>query len=318
MCAFQTEMGPSKEPGHVVAPQTPYRLLLSCAQADKHFKVCDIGRLRLGNLRNSKGKVVDTTWTALPVAKQGRASDKDPWVVECDLASLPKGLAKPENIGQTFLIDLQAEIQEVERLGLEEPLQLLKTLCVRVEAKGQTVALSEAEVSKRFRATTVVQEIYMGQFEVSDAAVNLAMMSLRDQSDEGSKDILASSEAALQHLQKIMVEECARQYDDLALKAAPLGFDLAASLQLWQLPSELLGVGAGAPDDVESLKRQVAELKALLAAANERISYLESSNGANRAQQQISALRKQMLEKRQADAGKGGGVDPRSKACVIS
>ena len=318
MCAFHAEMGPSKEPGFVVAPQTPYRLLFSCAQADKHFRVCEIGRMRLGNLRDSKGKVVDTTWTALPVAKQGRASDKDPWVVECDLSGLPKGLAKPENVGQTFLVDLQAEIQEVERLGLEEPLQLLKTICVRVEAKPHNVALSEAEVTKRFRATTIVQEIYMGQFEVSDAAVNLAMMSLRDQGDEGTKDILANSEAALQQLQKIMVEECARQYDDLAIKAAPLGFDLAASVQLWQLPSELLGVAAGAAEDVESLKRQVAELKALLSAANERISYLESSNGANRAQQQISALRKQMLEKRQADATKGGGVDPRSKACVIS
>ena len=99
----------------------------------------------------------------------------------------------------------------------------------------------------------------------------------------------------------------------IALKAATFGFDLTAAVQLWQLPSELLGAESGAPEDVASLKRQVAELKALLSAANERISYLESSSGANRAQQQISALRKQMIEKRQAQ-----GMDPKSKACVIS
>ena len=323
MCAFQTEVGPNKEPAHVLSLSTPYRLIFSVAQADKHFKVCDVGRVRLGNIRDASGKVVDTTWAALPVAKQGRASDRDPWVVECDLSTLPKGLAKPENAGGVFTMDLQSEVQEVERLGLEEPLQLVQTLCVKLEAKGKggTVPLSEGEVSKRFRATTVVQEIYMGQFEVSDAAVNLAMMSLRDQSDEGSKDILASNEAMLQTLQKIMVEECARQYDDIALKAAPFGFDLTAALQLWQLPSELLGGAGGGADDIESLKRQVAELKALLGAANERISYLESSNGANRAQQQISMLRKQMVVKKDAGGGaaaKGGGVDPKSKACIIS
>ena len=312
MCTFEADIGPNKSPGHIVAPQTAYRLLFSCAQADKHFKVCDIGRVRLGNIRDASGKVVDTSWSALPVAKQGRASEKDPWVVECDMTSLPKGLAKPEHVGKTFTVDLQAEIQEVERLGLEEPLQLVKTLCLRIEAKPQTVPLSEAEVSKRFRSTTIVRDLH-GSVRVSDAAVNLAMMSLRDQSDEGSKDILADSDVALQQLQKILVEECSRQYDDLALKAATFGFDLTAAVQLWQLPSELLGAESGAPEDVASLKRQVAELKALLSAANERISYLESSSGANRAQQQISALRKQMIEKRQAQ-----GMDPKSKACVIS
>ena len=120
-------------------------------------------------------------------------------------------------------------------------------------------------------------------------------------------------------LKKIMVEECARQYEDLALRAAQLGFDLNASLQMWQLPSELLGVGGGAvPEDVESLKKLVAELKGQLAAASERIVYLESANGANRARQQISVLRKQMLENKAKQGGGGGGVDPKSKACVIS
>ena len=46
----------------------------------------------------------------------------------------------------------------------------------------------------------------------------------------------------------------------------------------------------------------------------QRIQYLENTQGASRAQAQISALRKQMLEKKMS----GGAVNPNSKACVIS
>lgn len=190
-------MGAAKAPGHHLAQQTAHRLIFSIAQADKHFKVCDVGRVRIGNCRDAAGKSADSSWATLRVAKQSRASDSDPWVVECDFTALPKGLSGGDAVGQTYTVDLQAEINEVERLGLEEPLQLTKTLTFTVGAKGKapTSQLSDGEVKKRFRATTVVQEIYMGQFEVSDAAVNLAMMSLRDQSDEGTKDILVTSDA---------------------------------------------------------------------------------------------------------------------------
>jgi len=61
----------------------------------------------------------------------------------------------------------------------------------------------------------------------------------------------------------------------------------------------------------------VEELKKLLRAANERIAYLESANGATRAQQQISALRKQMLDKSPENKTSANG-DPKSKACIIS
>ena len=71
---------------------------------------------------------------------------------------------------------------------------------------------------------------------------------------------------------------------------------------------------ASGPQDAESLKKEVENLKQLLRAANERIQYLENTQGASRAQAQISALRKQMLEKKMS----GGAVNPNSKACVIS
>jgi hypothetical protein len=93
---------------------------------------------------------------------------------------------EPEKAGQVYFVDLKAEIQEIERLGLEEGLQLLKTLTLRLEPKGTNIlgfgSYSEKEKAARDRATSVLQEVYMGQFEVSDAAVNLAMMNLREES----------------------------------------------------------------------------------------------------------------------------------------
>ena len=163
----------------------------------------------------------------------------------------------------------------------------------------------------------------MGQFEVSDAAVNLAMMSLRDQTDEGAKDVISELHATVDKLLTIMSEEAGRQFEDLGLRAAQLGIDLVKQLEVWQLPSEMLGIaaaGGGGPQDVNSLKKEVEELKRLLRAANERIAYLESANGVNRAQQQIATLRKQMQDNRGGGGGAARGVpvDPKSKACVIS
>ena len=68
------------------------------------------------------------------------------------------------------MLTLQSEIQEVERLGLEEPLQLTQDITIKVGKDG-AVKMSDSEVGQRFRQTTIVQEIYMGQFEVSDAAL---------------------------------------------------------------------------------------------------------------------------------------------------
>ena len=111
--------------------------------------------------------------------------------------------------------------------------------------------------------------------------------------------------------------QATRQFEDLSLRTSQLGLDLAQQLEVWQLPSELLGAAADGPQDVASLKKEVEELKRLLRAANERIAYLESAGGADRAQQQISALRKQMLEKKAIQPA-GAAGDPKSKACVIS
>jgi hypothetical protein len=305
---------PSKT-GHEIDPTKTLEIVFSIAQADKHFKVCDVGRVSIGNVRDASapGKAVDTAWTSLKVDKQARANADDPWMVELALTFLPKFMTKPEAVGKTFLIDLKADIQEVERLGLDEGLGITKTFYIKVAAKGgaKVAPVSEAETNKRQRVTTSCQEIYMGQFEVSDAAVNLAMMNLRDDNDGGQTTamIMTKHEEENDALKQILIEECARQFDDLALRATPLGFDIAPSLALWQLPSELLGTVDAS--DAEALKKQVADLKAQLKAAKERISYLEGASSATKASRQIAELRRQMVAK------KANGDAHMSKACSI-
>lgn len=106
------------------------------------------------------------------------------------------------------------------------------------------------------------------------------------------------------------MEECNRQYEDLALKAEPLGFDLAPSLALWTLPSELLGGLESMGMDKDQLQKALAACKAELKQAKERIAYLEGASSASRASRQIKELRQQMIEKKA-----NGQVG--SKACSI-
>jgi len=313
--------------GHILAQDTAFHLDFSIAQSDKHFKVADVGRVQIGNWRDPSGKAVKgATWAALRVTKQNRASDSAPWVVTCDLPNLPGVMNQAEHAGKVFLCDLKAEVQEIERLGLDEGLQLIKTLSIKIVAKGEgkSAKYSDKERTTRDRATTVTCEVYMGQFEVSDAAVNLAMMNLRDESQGDTKSILTNHEDEVEKIKNLLVEENARQFEDLALKAEPLGFDLGPSLALWTLPSEIIG-GLEMGTDKESLQKMVVQLKNELKAAKERIAYLESSTAASKAQRQIKELRYQIANKNGSGAGagskankNGSGAGAGSKACIIS
>jgi len=99
-------------------------MTFSIAQADKHFKVAHVGRFRVGNFRvcDAAGKETpypDAQWTSCKAEKQSRASDNEPWVVLLDL-TLPATVTKKANVGKIFKMTLQAEIEEIERLGLED------------------------------------------------------------------------------------------------------------------------------------------------------------------------------------------------------
>jgi len=313
LCAYK-DYG-SKNFGHAIAPLSHNALVLSIAQADKHFKVCDVGRFNMGYVREyGSTQALQVPWTPLKVIRQARVSESDPWVVEVDFPPLHKAMEE----GKTYQIDIKCEVQEVERLGLEEGLEVVKTVIIEVNKAAVGEQDSETARRKRQRETVQLSEIYMGQFEVADAAVNLAMMNMRqsDAVEDDARDILTKYEAQVDQLKQVLVEECNRQYSDLALRAAPLGFELEASLALWQLPSELLG--AEEPADVESLKRMNADLKQQLKAAKERIAYLEGATSASKAQRHLHELRKQMVAaKADGTYRSRTGAPDGSKACSI-
>lgn len=77
-----------------------------------------------------------------------------------------------------------------------------------VRSRGQ---VDSAEQQKRFKRTAALQEIYMGQWEVSNEAVNIAMTELRNQDDAGAGDIMKCLESDVARLQSIMFDEQRRQ-----------------------------------------------------------------------------------------------------------
>jgi len=127
-----------------------------------------------------------------------------------------------------------------------------------------------------------MQEMYLGQFEVTDSAVNDAMRQMRESVavDVGAaKDIIASLDKQIDLLKQEYMEEMSRQFESLAAKAQPAGFDLAPNLKLWQLPAELIGL-ADASDDVATLKRRVAQLEAMVKERDAEIARLKGGGSA--------------------------------------
>ena len=160
--------------GHIVPQDTHLKLAFSVAQADKHFKVCELGRVQVDNWRDDENKPVaagwgtSQQWTSLQISKQGRASDAAPWMAQCEWTKLPDQLNDAGAADKIYFVDLKAEVNEVELLGLDEPLGLSKTMTVKIVGKGKSGAkkFDEKEHISRQRTTSIVNEVYMGQFEV--------------------------------------------------------------------------------------------------------------------------------------------------------
>ena len=271
-CAFDDD---SK--AHTVALDTPHTIAMTFGQENKNFRVCDVRRAYIGNIREKgTSQVLDTSWTALPIAKQSRADDLDmkPWLAQISLVSLPSCCAA----GKTYEIDLKIDVMEIERIGeLDDPIQVSKTLTLTAAPKGSgnSSAIDVAETIRRATLLTTKEEVYLGEFEVTDEAVNKAMMQIRDAAAHDQKDaktIMNEHSVELEQLKHQLMDEVTRQYEVLGLRATPMGLDIGESLEMWLLPSDLLGTGGGeVPEDVEALKKLVGELRLQLQARNKEL-----------------------------------------------
>jgi len=322
----------AEEPGYSLSQSTAHKLIFAIAQSDKNFKIVKLVRGMLGNFRDQSGKVWDAAWLPCMISKQSRLDEHQPWIAELEVNGMPAALNVPEAVGVVFSADLKCEVDEVERLALEEPLQLLKKLTIQVTAKGtaELLDVSADEQSKRFKRTALLQEVYMGQWEVSNEAVNIAMTELRAQDDSGSGDIMKLLDDDVARLQHIMVDEQRRQSEELATRLLANGIEVGSMLSMGVIPED---VGAGGGDDkvaqltqqknkaeedaARALKDKVA-LEQEVAALKARIKMLESNMSSGQAAgARISQLQTQLKSSKNVAAAQVG-PDGKSKACVIS
>ena len=175
---------------HTVPLGEPHVLAISFGQESKHFRIVDVRRASIGNVRvKGTSGVLDKQWLSLPVLKQSRAADLDmqPWLAEVSLPELP-GCCEA---GVSYEFDLKIDVCEIERLGqLEEPIGLMKTISVAAVANGAGVSapIDPKETQRRINTLTSKEEVYLGNFEVTDEAVNKAMLQLRDAASANAKD----------------------------------------------------------------------------------------------------------------------------------
>eukprot|EP00327_Prymnesium_parvum_P006600 CAMPEP_0182806980 /NCGR_PEP_ID=MMETSP0006_2-20121128/5888_1 /TAXON_ID=97485 /ORGANISM="Prymnesium parvum, Strain Texoma1" /LENGTH=1608 /DNA_ID=CAMNT_0024932631 /DNA_START=18 /DNA_END=4844 /DNA_ORIENTATION=- len=331
---FVPDMTPD-EPGYVLHQSSAHKLILAIAQSDKNFKIVKLVRGMIGNFRDKNTeKSFDASWVPCMISKQGRLDEHQPWIAELEVNSLPAKMNSPEALGTIFSVDLKCEVDEVERLALEEPLQLLKTITIQVQAKGtaKLVDVNTAEQQKRFKRTAKLQEIYMGQWEVSNEAVNIAMTELRNQDDAGADDIMKRLEADVARLQTIMFAEQRRQAEDLSTRLLAHGIDAGALIQMSVVVPDDIGHQSGddksaallaqkakAEEDAARAIKDKLALEQEVAALKARIKQLESNQTAGSAAAvRIGQLQKQLKSAKMVN-GNGVAVAPDgSKACVIS
>ena len=102
----QADMQPSLtrdgKPGFVLTQGRPRQLVLWLAQPQTAFRVCRVGRVWLGNVRDEYGNVWDASWLPLRVATQRRTADGESFEVTLDWFASQTVLAQAAALRQVL------------------------------------------------------------------------------------------------------------------------------------------------------------------------------------------------------------------------
>ena len=91
------------KPGFMLTQGRPRQLMLCLGQPETAFRVCRVGRVWIGNVRDEYGNVWDASWLPLRIATQRRTTDGESWEVLLDWFASQTVLAQAAALRQVLL-----------------------------------------------------------------------------------------------------------------------------------------------------------------------------------------------------------------------
>jgi len=255
--AWEKGMTRDGKPALYITQNRARRLVISVSQQQSVFMVSRFAHVWLGNLRDEYHEVWDASFIPLTIISQSRVGDR--FQLVCDWISQFEMLNQAAAAGKVFYFDVKLECTELERLVLEEPVILTRRLNVRVEEtlkqpaagvlgvggllkKGQPAAtrriIREGDGKgivadpDRLKRLEEHQQHYMGSWDITGEAVDIAMASLKSSAvaDTGKeiKKQLHEMDEGLRALSARMLDEQSRQLDALSKALAKTNAEAAA------------------------------------------------------------------------------------------
>jgi len=201
--AWEKGMTRDGKPALYVTQNRARRIVIAVSQQQSLFMVSRFAHVWLGNLRDEFHEVWDASFIPLSIVSQARNGDR--FELVCEWFSQFDMLNQASAAGKIFYMDVKLECTELERLVLEEPVILNRRLNVAIsatpkEASGGVLGIGGLVGGKRGQARRIIHEgdgkgivadsnrlhrleehmqHYMGSWDITGEAVDIAMASLK-------------------------------------------------------------------------------------------------------------------------------------------
>jgi len=323
------------KPALYITQKRARRLIVSVTQQQKTvFTVSKFAHVWLGNLRDEHHVVWDASFLPVTIAEQKRTGDR--YELLCEWYSQFDCLDQAAAAGKVFYLDLKLECTELDRLVLEETVMLTRRVAVSVEAEpkqaGGVLAGLKAKAAarrilkdgegngiqsnpERLRRMEEHQQHYMGNWDITGEAIDVAMASLKSSAiaDTGKeiKRQLHEMDEGLQALQSKMMEEQGRQLTVLSRQLKNASQETTSAIeektkeqQRKQEAAQLVLERVKLTEAAAPSKEKTDELEKARQEAVEKAKELELEKA--RLQKELDEARRQLEE-----TPRGGKVTPR-------
>jgi len=358
--AWEKGMTRDGKPALYITQNRPRRLVISVSQQQSVFMVSRFAHVWLGNLRDEFHEVWDASFIPLTISSQSRVGDR--FQLICNWDSQFDVLNQAAAASKVFYMDVKLECTELERLVLEEPVILTRRLNVRVEEtmkqpaagvlgvggllKGKGNAPATRRIlhdgdgrgivadPDRLKRLEEHQQHYMGSWDITGEAVDIAMASLKSSAvaDTGKeiKKQLHEMDEGLRVLSTKMLDEQSRQLQLLEKILSKSNEEAAKAIaeknraqqEKQEATKTVLEHTKLEDQEDATTKGTVDEAKKAQEEAERKAAELEAEKA--KLQAELEAARRQMAEANggtQGGDGKKGKKDKtkkKSSACVVA